>query len=137
MDSSALFSAVLSKTGAARELFSHAINGEIQLVISEDVIIETRKNIISTAPDLEALVERLFLELIFEIVPSPPKEAVWAAEKYVVQKDAFIVAAAILAKVDYLATFDRKHLINPPEVSKNSGLNIETPGGILNQIRDR
>jgi predicted nucleic acid-binding protein len=74
MDSSALFSAVLSKTGAARELFSHAINGEIQLVISEDVIIETRKNIISTAPDLEALVERLFLELIFEIVPSPQRK---------------------------------------------------------------
>ena len=137
MDSSALFAAFLSKTGAARELFSLAINDKIELVISEDVIVETRRNIISAAPDFEDLLEKLFLELIFEIVPSPPKEAVWAAEKYVDQKDAFIVAAAILADVEYLATFDRKHLINPPQVSEKSGLIIDTPGSILNQIQDK
>ena len=34
MDSSALFAAILSSTGAARELVRLAVNGEIELVIS-------------------------------------------------------------------------------------------------------
>ena len=40
MDSSTLFAAVLSSTGAARELVRLAANDEIHLVISEDVITE-------------------------------------------------------------------------------------------------
>jgi hypothetical protein len=34
LDSSALFSAILSDTGAARELLRLAIHGEVQLVLS-------------------------------------------------------------------------------------------------------
>lgn len=71
----------------------------------------------------------------FEIVPRPTKEDVWAAEAYVVQKDAFIIAAAINSRVDYLATFDRKHLIDPTEVSQSSGLEIVTPGEVLKRLR--
>ena len=33
------------------------------------------------------------------------------------------------------ATFDRKHLIDPPEVSARSGLLIGTPGDILNELQ--
>jgi hypothetical protein len=44
-----------------------------------------------------------------------------------VLKDAPIIAAAILAKPDYLVTFDRKHLIQPPEVAALSGLVIALP----------
>lgn len=136
MDSSALFAATVSSTGAARELIRLAVNEEIQLVISEDVVTETRRNISGKAQELAPLLDRLLENVNFELVPSPDKEAVWAAEAYVAQKDAFIIAAAIYADVDHVATFDRKHLIDPPEVSEESGLHIGTPGDILNEIRD-
>lgn len=52
MDSSALFAAAISATGAARELIRLAVNEEIELVISEDVILETRRNISRKVPEL-------------------------------------------------------------------------------------
>ena len=135
MDSSALFAAMLSSTGAARELVRLAVNDEIELVISEDVVVETRRNIERKVPELLDLVDRLLDAVDPEIVPSPSKKAVRIAEAYVAKKDAFIIAAAIDANVDFVATFDRQHLIDPPQVSSRSGLNIETPSTILNQLR--
>jgi predicted nucleic acid-binding protein len=135
MDSSALFAAILSSRGAARELIRLAVNDEIELVISEDVVIETRRNIERKAPELHSLFDSLLDALDPEIRPSPSKKEVTAAEEYVSKKDAFIVAAAINAKVDFVATFDRQHLIDPPQVSLRSGMNIETPGTILKYLR--
>ena len=112
-----------------------AANDEIELVISEDVILETRRNIELKAPELTTLFERLLDVLKPEIVPGPSKRAVRTAEHYVAKKDAFIIAAAIDANIDYVATFDRRHLIDPPEVSLMSGLDIQTPGTILNHLR--
>lgn len=136
MDSSALFAAILSSTGGARELIRLAIREEIKLVISEDVITETNRNIGRKAPKLLNNLKMFQRIISFEIVPSPTKEEVRIAEAYVAQKDAFIIAAAIGADVDYVATFDRKHLIDPPEVSRESRLNIDTPGNILGLLRD-
>ena len=65
------------------------------------------------------------------------KEEVWAVETYVVQKDALIIAAAINAKPDFFVTYDRKHLIDPPEVSENSGLTITTPDVVIEAIQDQ
>lgn len=46
-------------------------------------------------------------------------------------KDAAIVAGALKARPDYFVTYDRKHLINPPEVSNKSGLRIVTPKQVI------
>jgi len=70
-----------------------------------------------------------------EVVADPSREAVQAAEVYVAQKDAFVIAAAIQSKADYLVTYDRKHLIDPPQVSAQSGLRIITPDLIVQAIR--
>jgi hypothetical protein len=56
-------------------------------------------------------------------------------QEYVEPKDAAIIAAAIKAHPDYLATLDRKHLLDPPEVAARSGLTILTPGDVLARIR--
>ena len=66
MDSSALFSAIVSSTGAARELIRLAVNEEIQLVISADVVTETRRNILRKAPELGPLLDRLLESVNFE-----------------------------------------------------------------------
>lgn len=63
------------------------------------------------------------------------KEEVWAAEEYVNPKNVLINAAAIKAQPDYLATLDRKHLIEHPEVAMRSGLAIHMPGEVLRKLR--
>ena len=133
-DSSAFLAAVFSSTGAAYELVQMAARGEIEIFISQDVIIETKRNLERKAPELVIIFDALLQEDIFEVIAQPSKQEVWAAEKYVVPKDAFIIAAAINAHVDYLVTFDRKHLIDPKEVASLSGLTILTPGTLFKML---
>jgi predicted nucleic acid-binding protein len=83
MDSSALFAAVVSPSGAARELIRLAINEEIQLIISQDVVTETQRNLGRKMPEIEPLFAKLLEAIDFEIVPDPPRDDVWAAEQYV------------------------------------------------------
>jgi hypothetical protein len=45
--------------------------------------------------------------------------------------------AAIKARVDYLATHNRKHFLNDPTVTEKSGLKIGTPGDVLAWLRER
>jgi predicted nucleic acid-binding protein len=135
LDSSVLFSANYSSTGAARELLRLALQSEVQLILSQDVLTETRRNLERKAPELVPLLEEMLHQIPFEFVSDPTKEEVWAAEEYVDPKDAVIIAAAIKARPDYLATLDRKHLIDPPAVAKRSGLAIHTPGEMLQKLR--
>jgi putative PIN family toxin of toxin-antitoxin system len=134
LDSSVLFSAIYSRTGAARELLRLALQSEIQLILSQDVLTETSRNLGQKAPELVLLLEELLQQIPFVFVPDPSKEEVWAAEEYVDPKDAVIIAAATKARPDYLATLDRKHIIDPPEVAKRSGLAIHTPGEVLQKL---
>jgi predicted nucleic acid-binding protein len=136
LDSSVLFSAIYSSTGAARDLLRLALQGKVHLILSGDVLIETRRNLDQKVPELAPLLEELLLQIPFELVPDPTKEEVWMAEKYVHPKDAVIIAAAIKAQPDFLATLDRKHLIDPPDVATRSGLVINTPGDVLQKLRD-
>ena len=48
-----------------------------------------------------------------------------------------IVASAMYAQVDYLVTYDHKHLLDHPEVSEKSDLNITTPDIVVRAIRDQ
>ena len=130
-DASVLFAAGYSNAGYARDLIRLAVRGQLRVIVSQDVLDEVDRNMGRKAPErVEAYRELLGL-IDLEIVPDPTKEAVWAVEEYVVQKDAPIVAAAINAQPDYLVTYDRRHLIDPPEVAANSGLNIVTPEVIV------
>lgn len=70
-----------------------------------------------------------------EIVPDPEPELRRAVLKFVVEKDAIVVAGAMAGKVDYLVTFDRKHLIDLPEISERSRLPIVLPEGALRAVR--
>jgi putative PIN family toxin of toxin-antitoxin system len=134
-DASVLFAAGYSTTGHARDLIRLAIQGRLQMVVSQDVLDEVSRNMQRKAPERVETYRELLSLIELETVADPSKEEVWAVEGYVVQKDAPIVAAAINAQSDYLVTYDRKHLIDPPEVSEKSGLKICTPANVVAQIR--
>lgn len=96
--------------------------------------IETRKGIIIQPAEvvvsaaLEEIGQALkeFAHVPFALV-QPTKRNVLAAARYVALKDAPLVAAARKAKVDFLVTLDKKHLLGRPDLAKYIRAEIVTP----------
>lgn len=131
VDTSVLFAAAYSATGAARDLIKFAIQKRVQVILSQDVLTETERNLARKAPAKLEIYQQFLTLIEPEIVDRPGKEVVWQIEQYVAQKDAPIIAAAIAAQPDYLVTYDRKDLLDKPEVAEKSGLMIVTPDVVV------
>lgn len=109
VDASVLFAAALSLTGASREILRESIRGNVSLILSDFVKVEAERNLTRKRPD-GLSVFNVILEAVDFALVNPTSEEVAEAAKYTVLKDAPIVAAAKKAQVDYLVSFDRKHL---------------------------
>jgi putative PIN family toxin of toxin-antitoxin system len=135
IDTSVLYAALHSSTGASHELFRLALNNECQIVISESILTEAERNISKDIPDYLPVYQALLTALEPEILPLPPPKLVRSVEAYVVPKDAPIVAAAIQAQPDYLASLDKKHILKL-EFAKQSGLTIVRPEIVVWAMRE-
>ena len=130
-DSSALFAAAVSATGAARELIARGIRGEIRVFLSEWVLEETQRNLSAKRPSALPALQRLRDDLPEELI-DPPKSLVVRVAKVIEPKDAPIVAAAMAAKAQYLATYDRKHLLSQRDTIKaHFGIEVVLPDELL------
>lgn len=129
-----LFSAAYSANGTAHDLVRLGITKQVVLVISDDVTTEVRRNFSVDYPNRLARVGFFFEQAAFEVAADPTTEEIQAVASYTALKDAPIVAAAIKAKCTHLVTYDRKHLIDPPEVARNSGLKITIPAELLAEL---
>ena len=135
IDSSVLFSAAYSTHGNARKIILLAIKKELITVISELVISETRRNIAEKAPEKIDILETIFDNIPFEIV-RPTKRQVIDAAKHSDLKDAPIVAAAKRAKVDFLITLDKKHLLDKPEIVAYIGIDVVTHKEVFKRLEE-
>ncbi|MCI0610554.1 MAG: PIN domain-containing protein [Anaerolineae bacterium] len=137
LDSSALIAGVISETGAAHVLLQLGESEDILLTISEMVLVESERSIAKKSPrnlnDLRSLIKTAKLR----IVNDPTKKEV-EANLYLIEdpNDVPILLAAIKAKVDYLATHNRKHFIDDPKVAERLGIRIGTLGDVLAWIRE-
>lgn len=134
LDTSVLYAAAYSETGASREIIRQAARGAVGLVISQLVLEEARRNLQAKAPEVLADLDLLCEAVDFEIV-RPTTRDIKAAVQYIVPKDAPIVAAAKHAQVDYLVSLDRRHLVGQPNIAQRSGLKIVLPDELLEEIR--
>lgn len=134
VDASVFFAASYSRTGASRELFRLAQAGLLQMVVSEIVLEEVRRNLNAKAPEVVALFEDL-LQAVPHTVVDATEAQVREAALYTVAKDAPIVAAAKAARVDCLVSLDRQHLVGVLHVAGQSGLRILLPGDLLEQLK--
>ena len=138
LDSSALIAGAISESGAAHALLQLGESEDILLTVSEMVITESERSIARKSPhnlnDLRALIRKAKLR----IVTDPSNKDV-QANLYLIDdpNDVPILLAAIKAKVDYLATHNRKHFLDDPDVAEKSGLQIGTPGDALAWIREK
>ena len=137
LDSSALIAGAISESGAAHVLLNLGESRDIILTVSELVILESERSVARKSPrnlnDLRKLIKAANLR----IVPNPSKEEV-EANLYLINdpNDVPMLLAAMKAKVDYLATHNRKHFLDDPKVSERSGLRIGTPGDVLAWLGD-
>ena len=136
LDSSALMAGIVSAEGASRVLLLLAESGQIAVTISEQVLAETERAIARKVPLALSDLRQAILASQARIVRDPSPEDVSAHPTLVSHPaDIPIVLAAMQAKVDYLVTLNRKHFIDDPGVTQQSGLRIGTPGDALSWVR--
>ena len=106
LDANVLFSAAYRETGSVRAFFSLAEAGACTLVSSAHAIEEARRNLGAKHPERLADLESLLAQV--ERCPAPrPATVDWAAAAGLPPKDAPILAAAVDAGCNILATGDK------------------------------
>lgn len=137
LDSSALMAGVISETGAAHALLQLGETEDILLTISELVFNETTRSVARKSPDDLKDVQKEIKKARINILEDPTDEEI-QANLYLIEDpdDVPVLLAAIKAKVDYLATHDKKHFLNDPKVEERAGIKIGTPRDVLNWIRE-
>jgi len=134
IDSSVLFAAAVSATGASRALILLAEIGLLRLVICPLIFEEVERNLKVKAPEALPFFQRLQRALPWEIVSDPTLEEVQSCLNIIAAKDAPILAAAIKANPHRLVTLDTRHF-NRSEVKEVVKFPIQTPGELLTDIR--
>lgn len=138
LDSSALMAGIISPTGAGRVLLQLGHAGLIQLVVSEQVLAETERNLARKAPAALPAFRQAVKEAGTRRVKDPPADLVRRSSGLMSHKtDIPILLAAMQAHVDFLVTLNRRHFIDDPKVAEAAGLRIGTPGDALAWVRGR
>lgn len=106
LDANVLFSAAYRETGSVRAFFDLANAGACTLVSSPHAVEEARRNVAAKHPDRVSDLEQLLGQI--ETCPEPGTATIaWASASGLPPKDAPILAAAIEAGCQILATGDR------------------------------
>lgn len=134
VDSSVFFAAAYSASGRARDLLLSGASGAVDLVVSQYVVDETRRNLARSAPGQLHTFVALLAQLPFQYC-EPALALVQTVTAIVVAKDAPIIAAAITAEAHFVATYDRKDLL-AYHVAINAafGIKVATPDAVLSQL---
>ena len=134
LDSSVLFSAVYSTSGHSSDLLVMGAERQIFAVISDFVIIETRRNISELKPEKLVRLDHLLSTVQFEIAKVISTD-VADAKEWIVLKDAPVLAAAKVAQVNMLVTLDKKHFLGRPELETYINAPILIPKEAFQRIK--
>ena len=105
----------------------------VSLIVSEQVLVEAKRNLQDKLPRVIPAYHRFLAACPFEKGSAPSPAEVEIAKHIIHPKDASILAAAMSLKADFLVTLDRKHFT--AQVARKSGLLIGTPGDFLEWFR--
>ncbi len=120
LDSNVIFSGLYSSAGAPGRILERFIQGELRVVISQQVLEEAVRTISRTLPEALPALRRLLESAPPEIREDPPAEEVTRWAELIHPEDASILAAAAAAQVDYLVTGDR-HFFEKPDMAEKAG----------------
>ena len=138
LDSSALIAGVISSTGAARVLLVMSETRQIEVFISEHVITESERSLARKVPHALPEFRQTIRDAQTKIIQNPTQQEI-RDHLYLIgdPEDVPILLSAMKAKVDYLATHNRRHFLADPTVAEKSGLRIGTAGDVLAGVREK
>ncbi|PKO23754.1 MAG: hypothetical protein CVU38_02320 [Chloroflexi bacterium HGW-Chloroflexi-1] len=137
-DASALFAGVVSSTGAARALMLLGEAKAVTIVVSEQVLVETERNLAHKAAYALPYYRQALRAIPLRVLADPlPAEVTKHAGIIAHAPDVPILVVAMQVRPDFLVTLNRKHFIDDPGVARKSGLRIGTPGDALAWVRTR
>ena len=134
LDTNVLFSGAYSALGASRRLFDGAARGQFQPVVSRTVLDELVRNLRNKAARALPVWEKIFREVSFEIAVEPARREIDRWLRKGLGSDAPIIAAALLARVDYFCTGDRR-VLKRGRRGDLGGLEIISPAALLRLLR--
>lgn len=136
LDSSVIFSALFSPTGASAEILKLAEKGKIVILLPKYIEKELEDVLERKFPFALSGFHELITDKVLRLEKDPSKTFVGKVKDIISDpEDAPILAAAIQEKVDCLITLDRKDFIDDPQVTKKSKLKILTPGAFIKLFR--
>jgi predicted nucleic acid-binding protein len=136
LDTSVLFSAVLSQTGGARKLFHLAEAGLLQLIVGPTVLREADEVVRRKAPTSLPLLAQLLEAGQVETSSAPTSKQIESARSLVAYiPDARVLAEAIRAEVDWFVTHDKEHFLKSKKGITLS-FEIGTPGDLLQRFKN-
>jgi len=130
VDTSALVAGIASQKGAAREILRFGEAGIIEIIVSKQVLVETRRTFAKKLPSLAGGLDAYLRELALTVVDDPARPSIDAAEIRIRTKDAPILAAAEACGASFLVTWDRRDFILRREAIQ-SAAQICTPAEFL------
>jgi putative PIN family toxin of toxin-antitoxin system len=133
LDTNVLFSGLRAPGGNPRRIIQWATEGAVQAVVSQVVLVELARNLRRKAPHLMRDLEQFLTATTLEVAPEAPDEEIARWRDAGLGTDAPIVAAAVLAEVDYFCTGDRR-LLSKASLIERAGLRVVTPGELLEAL---
>ncbi|HEV2355740.1 MAG TPA: putative toxin-antitoxin system toxin component, PIN family [Puia sp.] len=135
LDTSAFVAGVVSAKGAAREVLRLAEAQVIELVLSEQVLVEMDRVLEEKFPDHIHDFRVFVKKLRPEVVDDPDQEQLSRFQSVIEKGDVAILAAAHSAKVDGLVTGDKNDFLKP-KVKDSISFPVFDPGEFLKVFRE-
>ena len=133
VDANVLIAGADSRSGASNAVLQLAEVGLFRWVASRQVLDEAERNVRKKLPRALPNLAALLAQLPFEIVADPADADCLRWVDVIELKDTPILAAAVLARVDRMVTLNTKDFT--PEVAQASGLSIQTPSALIQDLR--
>jgi len=135
LDSNVIISGLFSDKGAPRIILDLLCLGLPVLagMTGQYNIIEIERNIKKKMPEVLSLYKEYLPKLNLEIIPLPPLKDIRDLSGHISDKDAPVLASAIIGKVDFLVTGDKKDFVRPSKKGKYP-FKIVTPSEFLEKI---
>ena len=135
LDSSVLISGVISQTGASSAILDLGEAGEIIIVLSKGVLVETDRVFEKKFPGLVGEFRGFIKNLSPIVTADPTAQEIREAESVIDKDDAPILAAAKKVNVHYLVSLDTRHF-HAPKARQYLRNPIVTPAQFLAEFRN-
>lgn len=135
LDSSVLVAGIFSQTGASSAILDLGEAGEIVIVLSKGVLVETDRVFEKKFPGLAGEFRNFIKNLSPVMIDDPTAHEVREAAKAIDRDDALILAAAGKVNIHYLVSLDTKHF-HSPSARQYLKIPIVTPAQFLTEFRN-